>query len=102
MATITPGDLRSTENPLIALSVIRPVATAACAGTRSTAPVDIASTTSFGLNSSLDYEKLVFTDVSGAVPEPSSWALMIVAFTTVGVGARQWRRVVAALARSSQ
>jgi hypothetical protein len=46
-----------------------------------------------GLNSSSDYEKLVFTynGDGGAVPEPAAWALMIAGFGLVGAAARRQR-----------
>ena len=42
-----------------------------------------------GLNGSQAYEKLVFTSNGmGAVPEPSTWALLILGFGAVGAGMR--------------
>jgi hypothetical protein len=50
-----------------------------------------------GLNSSTDYEKLVFTSSGGAVvPEPASWAMLIAGFGLVGAVARRRRAATAA------
>jgi hypothetical protein len=45
-----------------------------------------------GLNSSTDYEKLVFSfDGGGVIPEPATWAMMIAGFGLVGAAARRRR-----------
>lgn len=42
-----------------------------------------------GLNSSSAYEKLVFSQNLGAVPEPATWGLMILGMAAVGAGLRR-------------
>jgi hypothetical protein len=42
------------------------------------------------------YEKLLFVDTGGAVPEPASWAMLIAGFGLVGAAARRRRATVAA------
>jgi hypothetical protein len=49
-----------------------------------------------GLNSSTDYEKLVFTSSGAVVPEPASWAMLIAGFGLVGAVARRRRAATAA------
>ena len=49
-----------------------------------------------GLNNDASYEKLVFTNVGGSVPEPASWAMLIAGFGLVGAAARRRRAAVAA------
>jgi hypothetical protein len=45
-----------------------------------------------GLNGSNAYERLVFTAFGGAVPEPSTWAMMLLGFGAIGFSMRRRRR----------
>jgi hypothetical protein len=42
-----------------------------------------------GLNNSRDFEKLIFVDNGGAVPEPATWAMMLAGFGLLGFAARR-------------
>jgi len=46
------------------------------------------------LNDSRDYEKLIFV-FSGSVPEPSTWAMMLLGFGGIGLAMRRERKVAA-------
>nr|WP_313668865.1 PEPxxWA-CTERM sorting domain-containing protein [Sandarakinorhabdus sp.] len=43
-----------------------------------------------------DYEKVIYTNSGGAVPEPASWAMLIAGFGLVGAVARRRRVATAA------
>jgi len=44
------------------------------------------------LNGSTAYERLIFTFTPGAVPEPSTWAMMLLGFGGIGIAMRRRRR----------
>jgi hypothetical protein len=50
------------------------------------------------LNESTAFERLVFTFNGSAVPEPSTWAMMLLGFAGIGVAVRRSRKRMAALA----
>ena len=44
------------------------------------------------LNNSSDFERLVFTSTPGSVPEPATWAMMLLGFGAIGFGLRRRAR----------
>jgi hypothetical protein len=49
------------------------------------------------LNNSTDYERLIFSDSAGAVPEPESWALLVAGFALTGAALRRRSRLATSI-----